>query len=622
MTQNLARVRRCAWVALLLMAALQGWVFRHAVSPDGVAYLDLSDAIVKGRLSDLVNGYWSPLYPVLVGVVRLAVSATPLADPYWEFALLHVVSFLGFALSLAAFEWFLRALDDAGAQWGQGQQPFATPLGRGVAYLFFAVTSLGMISVAGTVPDFFLAAAMFATFACLLRLRYQPADRRSATYLGLAIGLGALAKSFVFPVAVVVLLTLALASWRRNRGAAVIRAAGAFVLVTAPWVLVQSMKAGRLSVGQTGSLNYAWYVNEKQPPNTGVLPALAISREVLPLKGVAVLPAARGTNPLWYEPARWHSDVRASFSLPDQWKRLSHSVQYYMYILAPLLLAIISIGAGANRRDLATTLRRNYVVLIPCLAGLGGYALVYTVSRLIAPFIVASCLALASAFPRNAALRPTPFSTAFGLSLFAIHVWSPPAIRSTVMISYSLALFAIPWAALGDKPPIWRWAISVSAIFALWMFPITSTAEAAAASMGLAILMRLALQRGISNDNAMTGVRLALAIASVVAFAIPSFGFGLTAILRSGTTPTIDAHPEWSAAQRLIREGAPSGSRVAVLGNPENSGWARLARYQIVAVVPDDQVEAFLKLNDADRARVMRVFAQAGATRVVRRPGP
>src|SRR5688572_9297221 len=127
MPEKLVRVRRFAWVALLLVGAVQGWVFRHVVSPDGVAYLDLSDAIVSGRLRDLVSGYWSPIYPVIVGVLRLLVSPTPLATPYWEFALLHVVSFLGYALSLAAFEWFLRALDEAGAKWGEGrsQRPFA-----------------------------------------------------------------------------------------------------------------------------------------------------------------------------------------------------------------------------------------------------------------------------------------------------------------------------------------------------------------------------------------------------------------------------------------------------------------------------------------------------------------
>src|SRR5687768_8882410 len=94
--ERLLLVRRVAWSVLLLLAAFQAWTFRHTVSPDGVAYLDLSDAVASGRFRDLVNGYWSPLYPVGVGIARWAVSATPLASPYWEFALLHAVNFVGF----------------------------------------------------------------------------------------------------------------------------------------------------------------------------------------------------------------------------------------------------------------------------------------------------------------------------------------------------------------------------------------------------------------------------------------------------------------------------------------------------------------------------------------------
>ncbi|MGH7677199.1 MAG: hypothetical protein ACRENU_01955, partial [Gemmatimonadaceae bacterium] len=200
MPNNLQKVRWVAWVTLLLAGGNQAWVFRHTVSPDGVAYLDLSDAVAIGRPSDLLNAYWSPLYPALIGFVRLLVSPTPLGTPYWEFALLHVVSFLGFVASLAAFEWFLSAVDDESADWGDTHRPLASPVGRALAYLFFAVASLGMISLAGTVPDLLLAAATFSAFACLLRLQRNPGDGRAAVLLGLSLGAGALAKAFAFPL--------------------------------------------------------------------------------------------------------------------------------------------------------------------------------------------------------------------------------------------------------------------------------------------------------------------------------------------------------------------------------------------------------------------------------------
>src|SRR5919201_823276 len=133
LTNRVERVRVIAWSVLLLLAALQSWIFRHNVQPDGIAYLDLSDAVVSGRFHELLNGYWSPVYPILVGFARLIVSPTPLGAPYWEFAIAHAVNFLAFALSLIAFESFLRALDAAGMTWGQ--QLFRSAAGRSVAYL-------------------------------------------------------------------------------------------------------------------------------------------------------------------------------------------------------------------------------------------------------------------------------------------------------------------------------------------------------------------------------------------------------------------------------------------------------------------------------------------------------
>src|SRR5436305_125236 len=74
------RLRWVAWTIVLGLAALQAWRARFVMTPDGVSYLDLSDAVVTGRFAHLVSAYWRPLYPTLIGVVR--VLARP--NPYWE----------------------------------------------------------------------------------------------------------------------------------------------------------------------------------------------------------------------------------------------------------------------------------------------------------------------------------------------------------------------------------------------------------------------------------------------------------------------------------------------------------------------------------------------------------
>jgi hypothetical protein len=599
---------------------VQGWVFRHTISPDGIAYLDLSDAILHGRLGELVNAYWSPLYPSLVGFVRLLLSATPLGAPYWEFALLHLVNFIGFALSLAAFEWFVRTLDDAGARgW---PQPFLSPVGRGAAYLLFGTATLGMISVAAPAPDFFLSAALLATFASMLRIRDDPANHAAAVRLGIILAAGALTKSIMFPLGALMLATLALAIWRRGGRMTVARTTAVFVLATLPWCVAVSLSLGRPSTGEAGSLNYAWYVNDQEPLNRGVLPKLAAPHDSLPLPGLAVFPDARGTDPHWYDPQRWHRDKRARFSLAQQWRRLSRSLRYYVYVTAPLLLAIVAIGGASDWRDVRTTIRRGYPVVLPSLAGLAAYALVYTLSRYAAPFLVLLCLTLAAAFPPDATIRPARLGVALALSLVIIEAAAP--LRAMVFITYGFVAFITAWIAAASRQPWMRWLISCAAVMLVWILPLMPPIAARAVPLALGILVWRAVARSARTPAGVpvVAIRRALAIGAVVAFSVPGIANALNAVARWKATPAESVHPHWHLAQQMIRDGIPAGSRIALVGIPETSGWARLARYRIVAIIPDSQKDAFGNLSGADRNRIMRAFGAAGATHLVVRPEP
>lgn len=622
---RLHQVRAVARTALLVAALAQGWVFRHSVTPDGVSYLDLSDAVVGGRFGDLVNAYWSPLYPALIGIVRALLSATPLASPYWEFTILHGVNVAAFVLSLAAFEWFLKAIDDSSVAWGTAYRPFATPLGLASAYVLFGVAALSMISVEGSVPDLLLCAALFGAFACLLRLRIQgrASAIRTAVLLGVLLALGALTKSFVFPLAIVVLVTLAIANWAHDRGRTALIAAAVFALCCAPWVYVLSRSLGHFSTGRTGALNYAWYVNHQQPPNTGVMPELA-NPHSLPLDGVGILSPAHGTNPLWLEPAYWHRNLRPDFSIQQQWVRMRPNLLYYLAILAPVLFSMVVIGLAAEWRDLRATFARSAVVLLPSIAAFGAYAMVYATSRYVAPFLVASLLTLAAAFPGAARLRAARMALAAGLSLVLIDVLSP--LRGRVFLSYALAAFLASWLAWrAARGPRFRWAlVLVTTIVLLALVSqlprLVVLSATAAVGIGLWIMLSSVGDEpdAIASEVA---VRRAFAIAAIAALALPSALASWHAARRWNESANGVTHPEWSTAQRMIGDGIPRGSRIAVVGNPERSGWARLNRYRIVAVVPEQLADRYSMLSDADRETLWRAFAAAGATRIVTRNG-
>jgi hypothetical protein len=608
-------VRRLAWGFLLLLAAFQAWTFRHTVSPDGVAYLDLSDAVVNGTIRDLINGYWSPVYPLVVGIARWVVSPTPLAAPYWEFAILHAVNFLGFVLALAAFDWFISAVRIASVSWGRAA--LTSRFGLSVAYALFGAAMLVMVSVSGTVPDLFLSAAVFAACACLVSLHVDPRRRKTAIVLGLVLAAGALTKSIMFPLAFVMLTCLAIATLRQARAAAM-TAAAIFALATLPWCVAVSLAVGRPSIGETGALNFAWYVNHQQPPNTGVMPKLAqpLPQDALPLDGVAILHETRGTNPLWYDPARWHADVRPRFQPGQVIARIGSNASYFLAVLSPLLLLAVSIAAAAPWQAVRSTLARSFVVFVPSMAAIAAYATTYATARYVAAFLVVSSLILVAAFPRDLPLRRDRLILAAAVMLLLIDALSP--LRGRVLVAYAVAVFAATYASWGRVADWRRWPLSIlSAGVILWLLVVLPSAFV----RGLTLVVGLGgwywfarRERAIAPLTATSDGPRALVVAGVAGVLIMNLLTGWHAVLRLDGAD----HTDWDASQRVIQAGVPPGSKIAVLGNPETAAWARLARYRIVAIIPDARVSDFLRLPVTERQRLMNAFQGAGATQLIR----
>ena len=117
-------IRVAAWVVVLALAGYQAYAHRYTVGPDGIAYLDLSDAVVNGRWSGLVSLYWSPLYPTLIGLARLILGTAPQR----EIPAMHLVNFLGLVATFGAYEYFLKSVLEVarrvpgsalGGRWGR-----------------------------------------------------------------------------------------------------------------------------------------------------------------------------------------------------------------------------------------------------------------------------------------------------------------------------------------------------------------------------------------------------------------------------------------------------------------------------------------------------------------------
>src|SRR3972149_2593335 len=74
------RVAAIACVISFCAVVLHLWENRDLFDPEGISYLDIADAYLRGDWQAALTGLWSPMYSWLVAVMM--VLFTPLA--FWE----------------------------------------------------------------------------------------------------------------------------------------------------------------------------------------------------------------------------------------------------------------------------------------------------------------------------------------------------------------------------------------------------------------------------------------------------------------------------------------------------------------------------------------------------------
>lgn len=620
------RVRAICFIArivIVLLAALRAWVARHDVSPDGISYLDLSDAVLQGRWAELVSTYWSPLYPVLIGAARLTLGWTSLGTPANQFALVHALNLGLFVVSLAAFEWLVFELATSAAGWGN--HALATLWGRVGAYALFGALTLAMSPPSLTTPDLLVNAACFAAFASILRLERR-GSAGNACLLGACLGLGVLAKSFMLPFSV---LTLGVVAIRlRTRGARTLAfAAGTWLALTVPWVAAMSHSAGHFTIGDTGRLNYIWFVDGQQPPNGADLPESALvgaHSQIVP--GLAVMPEANGTNPLWLDPAKWYHGLHARVDATRQFGVLAHGAQYYLTLFAPLLLAAAVLIALADIERLRVAWRRSWPILLPCAAGLIAYALIYTLARYLVPFATAAALVVVVAVEPAPTSRQPALPAALAVALVLACEWTWGATRHFLVLPLAMAAalpvyvsvasrravtsivaaiaVALLIALVADRyPASWYPFLIVAIAVATW-FAMRQAVAVAGPAQAARVLRRAAIAAGLCA----LGVRVARDTRSAIG------------ALSEGRSR--EANPSWLTARDLAGRGVLPGSKVAVIASPYDAGWARVGRLHLVGAVPPSRATSYWQLDDAGRLATSKLFADAGAVAVVAVPAP
>ena len=177
------------WMAVsFALGLVQAWRSRFLMTHDGVAYMDIGDAYLRGDWHTAMNGYFNPLYAWIHALARFVLRPSA----YWEYPLVHLVNFGIFVVTTFAFDYFLRGLLK------DREDDFAM---RCIGYAIFLWSSLVLIPVAMIEPDMVVCACVFAALGMLVR---RPDTKPVA--LGAALAIGFYTKAWVFPLALMILL--------------------------------------------------------------------------------------------------------------------------------------------------------------------------------------------------------------------------------------------------------------------------------------------------------------------------------------------------------------------------------------------------------------------------------
>ena len=423
----------------------------YQLDGDAVAYMDIGDYLRAHQWAGIVNGYWHPMYPAFLSLGHTLFHAT-LAT---ELRAYYFVNFGIFLLEMAAMVAFTDALSGLRSEVQGSSHLLDRFVLRYLGLALLVIASQRELSPGKVRPDALLQA--FLLFALAALLRHLATGRvRYAALMGAVLGCAYLTKSFAFVLAFLCIAVLAVFRWLwlKHKIARVIPAAlvalVCFGVVAGPYVAALSRQHGRLDFGDSGALNYAWYVGgtEKmhlQPHMTSQFGSADVhlkhpERELLHVPQVfsyAELPY--GTYPDWFDTTYWNDQVKPHFNLRLEIPRFARNCTLVVRYLfnhpeALVLLALLLVLGARMKFEWRPTTQTPPFWLPPLLLGAliwGIYAIVNTEERYVTVAYLTIILTVFAMLrapggptsnlePRTPNLRPIASALVFLLALLAV----------------------------------------------------------------------------------------------------------------------------------------------------------------------------------------------------------
>jgi hypothetical protein len=422
---------RRLWPVYCFFAALVTFGYAlyspYQIDGDAVSYMDIGDLIRAHNWNGVINGYWNPLYPAALSLGHIVFHPARLNELH-AYYMVNFGIFLLEMFAIVAFADAIVSLRDLRENATASANPLPFLLDRyALRYLgvgLVIISTQRELNMGRVGPDALLQAFLLLGVTALLR-HLGTGYLRYAALMGFALGLAYLSKSFAFVFTFVCILTLIAFRmyWQRHSagrvGAAALVVFVCFSLVAGPYIAALSRQKGYLDFGDSGGLNYAWFVSgtEKmhlQPNEPNLFGAADVhlvhpNKQLLqspPVYSYAQLPY--GTYPDWFDASFWNDRIKAHMN-----PRLEIGVirdciiRIFRYMANHpeawlLLLLLLLIGARFRPRFRVTP---NAFWLVPIFLGLAILG-IYSIVNIEDRYITVGFLTLL--LPLFAALRIAP----------------------------------------------------------------------------------------------------------------------------------------------------------------------------------------------------------------------
>lgn len=545
-------------LGLLLAGALEGWYGRTdkgaVYGSDAVQYLDMSRALSAGDWKLAMNPLWGLGYPLLLSGLRPVFPAGMAGD----LLSVRVLNLVIFAATWLSFWYLIRGLIPQG--WKLVSQTGLRSRKNLLMFALicvFAATQICIDRVSRVGPDQLVAFLFFLTCGLLARMARQ-GKYVLAVLCGLTLGFGYVTKQAFLPLGIFVLLEMCVLLWhgtvRIGQIATCTAIFGTFILLYSSGM---SAEMGRRTLGEAGSINYAWDVNRlaKWVHWEG---GTETAEQAWPKASIARFTGWNTHPPDFGKPIHptqiLGSDPKIyAFGEP-------FNVTYAPYYNPPWFYE--GYRHFVNWRYQAVSLAYNVVQLAQIVFGHP-------------MFYVAAMVILLLSLGREGAWRP--------------------------------------W--ITDQWPVWLFAAAATALF----LPVHLEGRYIAPALAVLIVVPL-VGLLVRADDLSAGRRnavLALLLVGVLLEAGISERYNLRRL--SGRDATDEA-TEWRAAGLLMHAGLGAHPRIGVIGWEPNvhCDWAYMAGLRITGEIATPQDwKQFWELSPQSQERLLEQFRSTGATAVV-----